>query len=84
MENLKFYLLTDTHYFEESLGAEGKAYEEYMKTEAFYLKESSMINETVFEKLKADTETEIIIISVSLSSLSFSNTVLFIILLSFK
>ena len=44
MGNLKFYLLTDTHYFEESLGAEGKAYEEYMKTEAFYLKESSAIN----------------------------------------
>ena len=39
MENLKFYLLTDTHYFEESLGASGKAYEEYMKTEAFYLKD---------------------------------------------
>ena len=67
MENLKFYLLTDTHYFEESLGAEGKAYEEYMKTEAFYLKESSMINKTVFEKLKADTETEIILIPGDLS-----------------
>lgn len=67
MENLKFYLLTDTHYFEESLGAEGKAYEEYMKTEAFYLKESSMINKTVFKKLKEDKETEIIIIPGDLS-----------------
>ena len=56
MTHLNFYLLTDTHYFEESLGAEGKAYEEYMKTEAFYLKESSMINKTVFKKLKEDKE----------------------------
>lgn len=67
MENLKFYLLTDTHYFEESLGAEGKAYEEYMKTEAFYLKESSTINKAVFNKLKEDKETEIIIIPGDLS-----------------
>ncbi len=67
MENLKFYLLTDTHYFEESLGAEGKAYEEYMKTEAFYLKESSAINKAVFKKLKEDKETEIIIIPGDLS-----------------
>ncbi len=67
MGNLKFYLLTDTHYFEESLGAEGKAYEEYMKTEAFYLKESSTINKAVFNKLKEDKETEVIIIPGDLS-----------------
>ncbi len=67
MTPLKFYLLTDTHYFEESLGAEGKAYEEYMKTEAFYLKESSAINKAVFQKLKDDKETEIIIIPGDLS-----------------
>ena len=57
MTPLKFYLITDTHYFEESLGAEGKAYEEYMKTEAFYLKESSAINKAVFKKLKEDKNT---------------------------
>ncbi len=67
MENLKFYLLTDTHYFEESLGAEGKAYEEYMKTEAFYLKESSAINKAVFKKLKEDKEIDLIIIPGDLS-----------------
>ncbi len=67
MEKVKFYLLTDTHYFEESLGAEGKAYEEYMKTEAFYLKESSAINKAVFKKLKEDKETELIIIPGDLS-----------------
>ncbi|MBE6814404.1 MAG: metallophosphoesterase [Ruminococcaceae bacterium] len=67
MKKLKFYLLTDTHYFEESLGAEGKAYEEYMKTEAFYLKESSAINKAVFKKLKEDKETELIIIPGDLS-----------------
>ncbi|MBR2876948.1 MAG: metallophosphoesterase [Clostridia bacterium] len=67
MTALKFYLLTDTHYFEESLGAEGKAYEEYMKTEAFYLRESSAINKTVFTKLKEDSETDLIIIPGDLS-----------------
>ena len=67
MENLKFYLLTDTHYFEESLGASGKAYEEYMKTEAFYMKESSEINKAVFKELKEDKETELIIIPGDLS-----------------
>ena len=67
MTPLNFYLLTDTHYFEESLGAEGKAYEEYMKTEAFYLKESSTINKAIFQKLKDDKETEIIIIPGDLS-----------------
>lgn len=67
MKKIKFYLLTDTHYFEESLGAEGKAYEEYMKTEAFYLKESSAINKAVFKKLKEDKETELIIIPGDLS-----------------
>lgn len=67
MTPLKFYLLTDTHYFEESLGASGKAYEEYMKTEAFYLKESSAINKAVFQKLKEDKETELIIIPGDLS-----------------
>ena len=67
MTPFKFYLLTDTHYFEESLGASGKAYEEYMKTEAFYLKESSLINKTIFEKLKKDESTELIIIPGDLS-----------------
>lgn len=67
MENLKFYLLTDTHYFEESLGASGKAYEEYIKTEAFYMKESSEINKAVFKELKEDKETELIIIPGDLS-----------------
>ena len=67
MTPLKFYLITDTHYFNAELGAEGKAYEEYMKTEAFYLKESSEINKAVFKKLKEDTETDLIIIPGDLS-----------------
>ena len=67
MTPFKFYLLTDTHYFEESLGAEGKAYEEYMQTEAFYMKESGIINKAVFSKLKEDAETEIVLIPGDLS-----------------
>ena len=30
MKPVSFYLLTDTHYFENELGAEGKEFEEYM------------------------------------------------------
>lgn len=67
MTPFKFYLLTDTHYFAESLGAEGKAYEEYMQTEAFYMKESGIINKAVFSKLKEDAETEIVLIPGDLS-----------------
>ena len=33
MTGISFYLLTDTHYFEPSLGASGKGYDEYMKGE---------------------------------------------------
>lgn len=63
MTPFKFYLLTDTHYFEPSLGAEGKAFEEYMKREQFFLKESSQIVKATFEKIAEDTETEIVLIA---------------------
>ncbi len=67
MTPFKFYLLTDTHYFLNSLGASGKAYDEYMKTEAFYLNESQEINRTIFKKLKEDETVDTIIIPGDLS-----------------
>ena len=67
MTPFKFYLLTDTHYFEPSLGAEGKAFESYMKREQFFLKESSQIVKATFEKIAEDKETDIVLIAGDLS-----------------
>ena len=62
MKPVKFYLLTDTHYFENDLGVEGKAFEDYMKKEQYFMKESSAIIKSTFEKIAKDTETDIVII----------------------
>jgi 3',5'-cyclic AMP phosphodiesterase CpdA len=62
MNPLKFYLVTDTHYFEESLGAEGKAFEKYMSREQYFMKESGKIIDSVFNKIAEDKETDIVII----------------------
>ena len=67
MNSVKFYLLTDTHYFEESLGAEGKAFEDYMQKEQYFMKESSAIVKSVFNRVAEDTETDIVIIPGDLS-----------------
>lgn len=62
MKPVSFYLLTDTHYFENALGAEGKAFDEYMKKEQYFMKESSAITVSVFERISQDKETDIVII----------------------
>ncbi len=67
MNNAKFYLVTDTHYFEPSLGASGKAYDEYMKNEQYFMAESSDIVKAVFDRLADDTETDTVIIPGDLS-----------------
>lgn len=62
MNPVGFYLLTDTHYFDPSLGAEGKAFENYMKKEQYFMKESAPIVESVFRCIADDKETDIVII----------------------
>lgn len=62
MKPVKFYLLTDTHYFENDLGVEGKAFDAYMKREQYFMKESHSIITSTFEKIAKDTETDIVII----------------------
>ncbi len=62
MKPISFYLVTDTHYFENSLGAGGKAFENNMRTEQYFVKESSAIVKTTFERISKDTETDIVII----------------------
>ncbi len=64
---LKFYLVTDTHYYEPSLGASGKAYEEYMKTEQILLAESRDMVRAVFDEIIADKDTELVILPGDLS-----------------
>lgn len=67
MNPVKFYLVTDTHYFEPSLGASGKAFEEYMQREQYFMAESSDIVKAVFAEIAQDKETELVIIPGDLS-----------------
>ena len=62
MKPVSFYLVTDTHYFEPSLGAEGKAFDDYMRSELYFVKESSAIVKAVFDRIAEDKETNIVII----------------------
>ena len=48
MNPLKFYLITDTHYFKYSLGAYGDEYEEFMDSEQKCFAETQAINEAAF------------------------------------
>lgn len=67
MKPISFYLLTDTHYFEPSLGASGAAYDEYMKREQYFMAESSDIVKNVFAKLAEDKSIDTVIIPGDLS-----------------
>lgn len=60
-KDLRFYLVTDTHYFENSLGASGEKYDEYMKTEQMCLAENQAICRAVFSKIAQDKTTDIVI-----------------------
>ena len=48
IKDFKEAKITDTHYFENSLGAGGKAFEKNMLTEQYLVKESSDIVKTTF------------------------------------
>ncbi len=63
MKELKFYLITDTHYFKNSLGAYGKEYEEFMETEQKCFAETQAINESVFKYLETADESDILLIA---------------------
>lgn len=68
MKPFKFYLVTDTHYFEPSLGCSGEAYEDYMKNEMYCLAESSEIVKATFKKIAEDKEVDTIILPGDLSN----------------
>lgn len=67
MKPVSFYLVTDTHYFENKLGAQGKAYDDYMKREQYFMRESGAIISSTFARIAQDTETDIVIIPGDLS-----------------
>ncbi len=67
MKELKFYLITDTHYFETSLGAYGEEYEKFMDFEQKGFAETAAINKAVFNSLENDKEADIILIAGDLS-----------------
>ncbi len=62
MKPVNFYLVTDTHFFEPSLGAEGKAFKEHMQREQYFMKESGAIIRNVFDRIAEDKQTDIVII----------------------
>ena len=62
MKPINFYLVTDTHYYENELGAEGKAFEKKMATEQYFMRESSAIVKSTFARISEDKETDIVII----------------------
>lgn len=47
----KFIVITDTHFFKNSLGCSGKIYDNYMKTQQKCYAETEAINEAVFDFL---------------------------------
>ena len=67
MQPLKFYLVTDTHYFKNSLGAFGEAYEQFMDFEQKCFAETQAINEAVFAWLTEAKDADIVLIAGDLS-----------------
>lgn len=67
MEDLKFYLITDPHYFKNSLGAKGNAYDDFMRFEQKCFAETEAINRSVFDWLKKADEADIVLIAGDLS-----------------
>lgn len=62
MDNLSFYLVTDTHYFDSAFKREGIAYENRSRTDQKCVAETPAIIDAGFKQLAADSETNIILI----------------------
>ncbi len=67
MRELKFYLITDTHFFKNSLGARGEEYDKFMRFEQKCFAETENINRSVFNWLKTADEADIVLIAGDLS-----------------
>ena len=67
MSLCNFYLITDTHFFKNSLGAEGKEYDEFMRFEQKCFAETEAINNAVFSYLAETDKTDTVLIAGDLS-----------------
>ena len=65
--NKSFYLITDTHYYKNSLGAYGEAYDDFMHYEQKCFAETQSINEAVFAYLESADEAKTVLIAGDLS-----------------
>ena len=63
MGKFDFYLITDIHYFERSLGCSGEAYENYMKSQQKEMGRNQPTNRVLFDKLAEDKAVETILIA---------------------
>lgn len=63
MQELKFFVITDTHFFKNSLGAYGADYELYMDTQQKCFAETEAINRAVFDDLAARDDADIVLIA---------------------
>ena len=67
MSLTNFYLITDTHFFKNSLGAYGKEYDDFMRFEQKCFAETEAINNAVFDFLAKTEKTDTILIAGDLS-----------------
>ncbi|MBR3438915.1 MAG: metallophosphoesterase, partial [Clostridia bacterium] len=63
MKPLKFYVITDLHYFKNSLGASGEEYERKMDFEQKCFAETQAINEAAFGFLAQAKDADIVLIA---------------------
>lgn len=57
-----FFLVSDPHYFDVSLGAEGEAFEKFNAMEQKCIAETGAVLDAGFERIAADKDTEVILI----------------------
>lgn len=67
MEKMKFIVITDTHFFKNSLGAYGKEYDKFMRYEQKCFAETEAINNSVFDFLSKTDLADTILIAGDLS-----------------
>ena len=63
MQELKFFVITDTHFFKNSIGAYGAAYEAYMDTQQKCFAETEAISRAVLDFLAARDEADVVLIA---------------------
>ena len=67
MKELKFFVITDTHFFASELGCYGKEYENFMDFEQKCFAETESINKAFFKMLEKNNEADILLIAGDLS-----------------